>query len=482
MRRDAVKDKLKGARGNRKMSLTILHAGWQEGRLWLWGEKTAAGTVAASATSSATQLPEALPPAELRQALAATGLGVRPAGRVQVWLPTLAGRALLAGTTARSVAKTTLAGWQVAAVALANGLAADWLGACLVNEVLAPGLVAGPDLLYWAQAWRFAGALTARQQFLPSLAWAGKSARAVWRPFFKGPEAQRLAKLAQLMPPVSRALTDTKASQSPDTAASAVLQAFLNEAVDYLARPAPALTETPGKKVKAQRTTPSPPAFDSLHDQWLSALRAADGTLVADAAELRQFAETLREWQHPLTAWAATPFRLSFRLEEPPAPDAPDIGTRAQGARGPDEWYLGYHLQAVDEQSVMVPLAEAWQARGPVAQLLKRGSFKPREYTLAALGEASKLSASVEQSLAQARPGGQVLDAAGAFRFLQEEAWLLEQAGFGVMLPAWWTRQGTKARIQAQAQVKSQPLPGGGVLTLSSILQFDWHWRLATNH
>ena len=35
----------------------------------------------------------------------------------------------------------------------------------------------------------------------------------------------------------------------------------------------------------------------------------------------------------------------------------------------------------------------------------------------------------------------------GAHRFLTETAWLLEQAGFGVLLPAWWTRKGTKQRL-----------------------------------
>ena len=463
------------------MSLTILHAGWHLERLWLWGEKTASEVSSPPAGKSAEHLAEALPAVALRRALAVTGLVESHSAQLKIWLPTQSGRAVMGAglteNTAKRPAKTTLAGWPVAVAGVELKVAADLLSLCLAQEVLAPGLVAGPDLLYWAQAWRFAGALTARQQFLPSLVWAEKSARAVWRPFFNGPEMRRLVKLAQLMPQVCRALSDTKAAQAPDLAAKAVLQTFLGEAVDYLARPAPeapaALTTAKGKKAKT--VLPSKPAFDSLHDQWLYALRAADGKLVAEAAELRQLDDALHEWQRPLTALAATPFRLSFRLEEPPDPEAaPVTGKRKKVTRSPDEWYLGYHLQAVDEQSLMVPLEDAWKARSPVAELLRRDNFKPREYTLAALGEASKLSASVEQSLAQATPGGQVLDTAGAFRFLQEEAWLLEQAGFGVLLPAWWTRKGTKARIQARAQVKSQPLPGGGVMTLASILEFDW--------
>jgi hypothetical protein len=88
------------------------------------------------------------------------------------------------------------------------------------------------------------------------------------------------------------------------------------------------------------------------------------------------------------------------------------------------------------------------------------------------------LSPQIEQSLKTAAPAGYELDAIGAHDFLTETAWMLEQAGYGVMLPAWWTRKGTKLRLSMRAEVKSPKLQGGGSLSLDQIVQFDWRVAL----
>ena len=179
----------------------------------------------------------------------------------------------------------------------------------------------------------------------------------------------------------------------------------------------------------------------------------------------------MREWRRPISATAASPFRLCFRLEEP------DEESKKRKA----DWCVRYLLQAADDQSLLVPAADTWDAKGRAATALKRGKFNPREYLLSALGQAAGLSTHIEQSLKSSAPGGYDLDSAGAHEFLVEKAWLLEQAGFGVMLPAWWTRKGTKLRLSARANVKSPPsskLQGGGGLSLTQIIQFDWEVAL----
>jgi SNF2 family DNA or RNA helicase len=55
----------------------------------------------------------------------------------------------------------------------------------------------------------------------------------------------------------------------------------------------------------------------------------------------------------------------------------------------------------------------------------------------------------------------------------------LEQSGFGVMLPAWWTRKGTKTKLALHANVKSPKMQGGGGgLSLENVVQFDWELAL----
>jgi SNF2 Helicase protein. len=41
------------------------------------------------------------------------------------------------------------------------------------------------------------------------------------------------------------------------------------------------------------------------------------------------------------------------------------------------------------------------------------------------------------------------------------------------MLPAWWTRKGTRARVTAGAHVKS-PFKSSGGLSLNTLLEFQW--------
>src|SRR6185503_16042632 len=137
--------------------------------------------------------------------------------------------------------------------------------------------------------------------------------------------------------------------------------------------------------------------------------------------------------------------RLCFRLEEPVVPDE-----EAPAETAAQAWDLRYLLQARDDLSLMLPLETAWRqasvkkpSRGAAQQLLAR-SGDVREYLLAALGQAAALCPPVEQSLKAPAPAGCELDGTGAHEFLTQHAWQLEQAGFGVFLPSWWTRKGTK--------------------------------------
>ena len=56
------------------------------------------------------------------------------------------------------------------------------------KEVLAPGVVIGKDLAFWAAALRFAGSLATRQRFLPGLKEIQGTYCARWEPMFKAQE------------------------------------------------------------------------------------------------------------------------------------------------------------------------------------------------------------------------------------------------------------------------------------------------------
>src|SRR5581483_5977383 len=116
-------------------------------------------------------------------------------------------------------AQPELAAWTVTALPLVAAEAIELLCLCADKETLGPGVIVGKDLAYWATALRFAGALAARQQFLPGCQREEEAFFARWEPVFAGADAQRLAKLAQAMPPACRALTGGNEAHPPTTPA-----------------------------------------------------------------------------------------------------------------------------------------------------------------------------------------------------------------------------------------------------------------------
>jgi SNF2 family DNA or RNA helicase len=462
-------------------SMIVLHAGFYGNRLLLWGE-TSAAPQAHPPKLQQQKRPQPLPyDAGVRELAAAIKRGFNFTVRngrneaMIAWLPTAdnqpAVSSSLIAQLAESPAKTILAPWKVTALSLSDEQTVEILCACVGKQTLAPGVIVGKDLRFWVMAMRFAGALVARQQFLPGLTKDNENYAACWKPVFAGCDADLLAKMAKAMPQVCRALT-RETTAAPQTPSALVLYGFMGRIVDRLVRfsaaahPLPIATK-PGRKQNVS-------AFDSIHDQWLFALGSPNGVMVGEAAELAHFAAQVREWERPISISAAAPFRLCFRLEEPDGNGA----RRGEGRKGHGAWYVRYLLQAVEDPSLLILAKDAWNAKGQTLSILKHGGFKAQEYLLSSLGQGSGICPRIEASLRTATPSGYELDSAGAYEFLTNKALLLEQAGFGVLLPAWWTGKGTKLRLSARANVKSPRMQGASALSLDSIVDFNWQAAL----
>ncbi|HZW34667.1 MAG TPA: SNF2 helicase-associated domain-containing protein, partial [Isosphaeraceae bacterium] len=224
--------------------------------------------------------------------------------------------------------------------------------------------------------------------------------------------------LVQGLPPACRALSHPQETEAPPTRPGAeAVASFLAAIVDHLVR-----TAAPKQR--------RPSRFDSLHDQWIHALRAGE--------------------------------------------EADDLARPADGqTRVGGEWTVRYLVQAADDPSLIVPVSGLWRPGSRESAVLERvrqaRGFQPREFLLEALGRAARVDPQVETSLKSKTPGGYPLDARGAFEFLSQKAWLLEQAGFGVMRPAWWSRKGTKLRLASRAQVQSPKLRSAAGLPLDQV-------------
>ncbi|HYR01908.1 MAG TPA: ATP-dependent helicase, partial [Syntrophobacteria bacterium] len=228
--------------------MIVLHAGFLEDWLLLWGERPAAaeGGRRRGLRNTATKhyLHDA-GAAALMEALQVAGVAFKPAARhiqeLTVWLPTkgehpVPSSGLIGEDPPESATESTLAPWSITAYPLLAGEVMDVLCLCLGKRTLAPGVVVGQDLGYWTAALRFAGSLVARQQYLPGLTREEDGYRARWEPICDGGDAEALTALARRMPPVARALAGPDLTAPPSISAVSCLRQFAASAVDHLVR------------------------------------------------------------------------------------------------------------------------------------------------------------------------------------------------------------------------------------------------------
>jgi SNF2 family DNA or RNA helicase len=474
--------------------MIVLHSGVLQSGFYLWGEASpepeshsGCGRRGKKSLKNAGRSPELYPydcgAAPLRSALQDAGLRFkadkRSAESLILRLPTMGTRPVpsspLIADPPDPKGEATLIPWRVSALWLSPGEAVEFLCACMGKQILAPGVIIGKDLVFWAQALRFVASLVTRQQFFPGLTEENGGYGARWKPIIHGPDGERFSVLAGAMPTVSRAvlgtgkLLETPSGKPAAPSSASILSFFIEKVVDHLVRSPDRLPDTEGPWTSSED-------FESSHDRWLYSLRAGDGAIAGDHGELAALAAQANDWQRPLLTSAASPFRLCFRLEEPD-------GNRDQEEKA-EFWYVRYLLQAAKDPSLLIPSEEAWKARagprkkGRSSSPLLQGDFDPREYLLLSLGQASGICPRIEASLAKPAPAGYALDATGAHDFLTQKALALRQAGYGVMLPAWWTGLGTKGRLTARASVQTPRMQGSGGLSLDEIVKFDWEVAL----
>ena len=446
--------------------MLILHATAVDGRLFLWGERPV-DNAPSSSTSPFDPGPE-----PLTEALAdIVGKTTRAASEVRtIWLPTTGGVQIpsspLIAEPPDESAVVELASWSVTTIPLGATQTIDLLSAGVDGSPLAPGIFPGKSLSYWANVLRFAGSLVARQNYLPSLAERNGSWYAHWQPVLTGVDREAVDALAASMPHACRAMGE--AAEAPSIPATVVLESVIGWLVDGIVR----------------RNQAVPAGSEKiLHDRWLHALVSTDGKVDGDPAEIDDLVKRWREWTRPVTLTQNAPFRLCFRLEEPEEPTlgthpASFLGTPPEAGGGGEEflnsWTLRYLLQAIDDPSLLIPVDKAWSPKGRTVSVLARRSFEPREFLLTALGQAARICPQIDESMRGSAPSTAALTTEAAFYFLSEQAFLLEQVGFGVMLPRWWTRKGARTRLSSRAKVKAPKMQSTAGLTLDAVVNFEW--------
>jgi len=352
---------------------------------------------------------------------------------------------------APSTQEKRLRAWQVKGLSLSPEAALAWLAMLPASEAELPHhLRLGADLRFWSASARFALELLARQRFLPAIVGEGDQSMARWEPLVEE-ELDRIDALKAAMPPVCRA-----ASSDETPSAHVLLEGFLIAVVDCFVRKA------------ASRLRLRQRFVETDGEQFASSLLEDDITFDADTVETLR--DELAIWKAQFDDTEEAAFRIAFRLEPPPEPDSEEDLRDDTGS-----WELRFFLQALDDESLLVPLARVWEQGGTSWRYLERRLERPHEMVLEALGRAAALFAPIEESLKESRPESCSLDLDQAYAFLQEGAFLLRESGYGVLVPSWWGKRERGVGLSLRVTPHSHgPRSVLSRLGLEALVEFDW--------
>lgn len=468
--------------------MIVLHAGLLNGQVILWAEEpvvlAAAGDQKTARRTRKIRHPFSAPYARILSAIEQTALPEQMdssrVATIQAWLPSTdefpvpSSRLLCPEEGGFEFQPATKhLPWAIDTVAMHALEIVALVERTDSGHILSPGVILGREFSYIVQLARFSSTLVARQQYLPGVVQRGEDYFACWKPIFSPDDHATIQEFVDLMPPVVRALDSLQSSaRAPSTTPADLVTGYIKAFVDDAVRFASS------KVVKSIPMRNN--AYSSVHDSWLHALSSASGRMSFDLHEIEKFASQLEDWQHPLLISEFAEFRLCFRLEEPVINENEVqeglIDKRADLSTA-NNWNVHYLLQCVKDPSLMISAEDAWLNVGAVKKTFDASNFRPREQLLRSLGQASRLSDNVNDSLKSPTPSGFALSNSNVFQFLNETAQLLEQAGFGVMLPSWW-RKGQRAKVKRRANVESSMKVRDGKLTLDHVVAFDWELAL----
>nr|MDQ3764349.1 ATP-dependent helicase [Actinomycetota bacterium] len=394
--------------------MLVLHGFWSTSNgLCLWSEDSNLTVKSPSqALCSARPHPFAAPTDVI------TGIHAGKPGTAVLLLPSLRSAPLdspeLIRITPRPTPRTdpALLPWTVPVVSLD---AASALTVLNDNEPVAD-VRYGASIAYLADLAAFARELVERGRVLPALALDGQGAVAFWRPVVQGPDVVAMNSLIAAMPPVCRA---EQGEHDAHELASSALHAMLDAAM-RAALP-PGIDLLPPRHGRRPKRLP-------VEEAWLTALTVPDGRFEADPDELDTLVKSLRPWED-VGVGKAGPARATFRLTE--------IETETEETPAGTGWRLEFLLQSMADPSLLVPAEQVWNDGGSLRRWLER----PEELLLTELGRASRIYPELTSGLRTACPSNLCLDAEGAYHFLSPAAPLLDEAGFGVLLPSWWDRR-----------------------------------------
>lgn len=322
------------------------------------------------------------------------------------------------------------------------------------------GQAPGDDLILWKMAARFVRDLLVQGEYLPGVL----EGRASWIPALDFPEHQRrFQALVNAMPAVCRAGAG-RSGRLPDP--EEYLKDFIVTLLDTCVN---SFNETPLGALGSS----SP---------WVTALYSdrQDGRIsVWNATE--SFQEGWDDWVHSVRGQNAGGMaRTMLRLEQPENAEArPDGIIEGYG------WKVTFHLQSVQDESLIVSARDVWSTNSRTLRKLDQRFDSPQERLLADLARAAQIFPPLRRGLDESRPEGVELVASEVRELVAEKAAQLREAGFGIVLPAWdkvHAQTGGGIKLHMRIKPKGGAPLAGQNLSMASVgldAMCDFKWEIS---
>ncbi len=209
--------------------------------------------------------------------------------------------------------------------------------------------------------------------------------------------------------------------------------------------------------------TPLPQSFYKKIEGSLiySCLKSSHWTTNTELTLYRQW----RPWRDRIARIQSTiPFYLCFQLQSPNDPDG--------------FWQINFQVAPKAHPSLRISLSDYWRIKPHQQMALKLQLGESFEQELLfALGDAARMYPSLWDGLETDEPAGIVLDTDAAFDFLNEAAWVLEDAGYKVVVPSWWTpkgRQRAKLRLKASSKSMGEQDKSKSYFSFDTLVEYQY--------
>ena len=332
----------------------------------------------------------------------------------------------------------------------------------------------GIGLLYWSQAFKFALKLLAKQKFIPKYneSILQTKTQSKWKIILNNTvDADIFNILNREMPIICRIMSLKKVIDEYQPIRSEILiESFLNHVIDNYSRMW--LEDNFSGNEFEEKIN------EDLIIYWLSSLKSKDGVMELSTEIGNEFKNMLNQWTASIDETInQSVFRTCFCLEPPDEKFESSITRYLSINKG--FWSLQFFIQAKDDPSLLIPANQVWSSNEDTISFLNKRFDYPQEQLLIDLIKASEIFSPIRESLYNACPIDCELTINDVSSFISEYSFLLQELGYGVMIPILQDgklkKQGIKIQLSLKSNMNSMNISEGhGLLGLKSIVQFNW--------